>query len=164
MLRGAGAPHRPARLQLVRSSEVHFRSMLEAARRFLGVHDAHAGTMAAFVVYGLGSWVAINGVHTRRCARARRELADEKNAGLAHLERMNKNINLTFLISLNTAIQWRCAGVFAELPLMVTAAPEGWSLPSYLSVAIQAANIGPLAYSFAAARTVRPVHECVDCR
>ncbi|XP_059473252.1 solute carrier family 52, riboflavin transporter, member 3-A [Neocloeon triangulifer] len=37
-------------------------------------------------------------------------------------------------------------GLWVELPLLVQALPEGWSLPSYLSVIIQIANIGPLAY------------------
>ncbi|XP_065144931.1 riboflavin transporter 2 [Paramisgurnus dabryanus] len=35
-------------------------------------------------------------------------------------------------------------GLWVELPLMVSHAPEGWYLPSYLSVIIQIANIGPL--------------------
>ncbi|XP_029011983.1 solute carrier family 52, riboflavin transporter, member 3-A [Betta splendens] len=36
-------------------------------------------------------------------------------------------------------------GLWVELPLMVTSLPEGWELPSYLSVLIQLANLGPLA-------------------
>ncbi|XP_018431287.1 PREDICTED: solute carrier family 52, riboflavin transporter, member 3-B-like [Nanorana parkeri] len=36
-------------------------------------------------------------------------------------------------------------GVWVELPLLVPQAPEGWELPSYLSLLIQFANIGPLA-------------------
>ncbi|XP_028309123.1 solute carrier family 52, riboflavin transporter, member 3-A [Gouania willdenowi] len=35
-------------------------------------------------------------------------------------------------------------GLWVELPLMVTALPEGWDLPSYLTVIIQLANLGPL--------------------
>uniref|UniRef100_A0A8C9WW28 Riboflavin transporter n=1 Tax=Sander lucioperca TaxID=283035 RepID=A0A8C9WW28_SANLU len=35
-------------------------------------------------------------------------------------------------------------GLWVELPLMVPQIPEGWYLPSYLSVLIQMANIGPL--------------------
>lgn len=34
-------------------------------------------------------------------------------------------------------------GLWVELPLMVPEVPEGWHLPSYLSVVIQLANIGP---------------------
>ncbi|XP_056106672.1 riboflavin transporter 2 [Rhinichthys klamathensis goyatoka] len=35
-------------------------------------------------------------------------------------------------------------GVWVELPLIVPHVPEGWYLPSYLSVIVQIANIGPL--------------------
>ncbi|KAK1785486.1 hypothetical protein P4O66_018854, partial [Electrophorus voltai] len=35
-------------------------------------------------------------------------------------------------------------GLWVELPLIVPQVPEGWYLPSYLSVIIQVANIGPL--------------------
>ncbi|XP_030597358.1 riboflavin transporter 2 [Archocentrus centrarchus] len=35
-------------------------------------------------------------------------------------------------------------GLWVELPLVVPQIPEGWYLPSYLSVLIQMANIGPL--------------------
>ncbi|CAN9503678.1 unnamed protein product [Ophioblennius macclurei] len=35
-------------------------------------------------------------------------------------------------------------GLWVELPLIVPAIPEGWYLPSYLSVIIQTANVGPL--------------------
>lgn len=35
-------------------------------------------------------------------------------------------------------------GLWVELPLIVPQVPEGWFLPSYLSVLIQVANIGPL--------------------
>ncbi|KAI4904061.1 hypothetical protein NFI96_033882 [Prochilodus magdalenae] len=35
-------------------------------------------------------------------------------------------------------------GMWVELPLIVSEIPEGWYLPSYLTVIIQLANIGPL--------------------
>lgn len=35
-------------------------------------------------------------------------------------------------------------GLWVELPLIVPHVPEGWYLPSYLSVIVQMANIGPL--------------------
>ncbi|XP_077062522.1 solute carrier family 52, riboflavin transporter, member 3-B [Siphateles boraxobius] len=35
-------------------------------------------------------------------------------------------------------------GMWVELPLIVPAIPEGWYLPSYLTIIIQMANIGPL--------------------
>ena len=42
---------------------------------------------------------------------------------------------------------WVCLiGVFVELPLFVQNLPEGWALPSYLSVVVQLANIGPIIY------------------
>ncbi|XP_050721383.1 solute carrier family 52, riboflavin transporter, member 3-B-like isoform X1 [Eriocheir sinensis] len=45
-------------------------------------------------------------------------------------------------------------GLWVELPLLVTYLPEGWTLPSYLSVIIQVANVGPIAYSIV--RSLRP--------
>ncbi|XP_061397561.1 solute carrier family 52, riboflavin transporter, member 3-A [Musca vetustissima] len=38
-------------------------------------------------------------------------------------------------------------GTFIQLPLLVEVAPEGWSLPSYLSVMVQIGNLGPLTYT-----------------
>ncbi|XP_068198043.1 solute carrier family 52, riboflavin transporter, member 3-A [Antennarius striatus] len=35
-------------------------------------------------------------------------------------------------------------GLWVELPVIVNSLPEGWELPSYLTVIIQLANIGPL--------------------
>lgn len=35
-------------------------------------------------------------------------------------------------------------GLWVELPLIVPQVPEGWYLPSYISVIVQMANIGPL--------------------
>ncbi|XP_023691021.2 solute carrier family 52, riboflavin transporter, member 3-A [Paramormyrops kingsleyae] len=35
-------------------------------------------------------------------------------------------------------------GLWVELPLIVNRLPEGWDLPSYLTVIIQLANVGPL--------------------
>ncbi|KAL5233252.1 hypothetical protein ACI65C_000662 [Semiaphis heraclei] len=37
--------------------------------------------------------------------------------------------------------------LYTQLPLLVQTAPEGWNLPSYLSIAIQTGNVGPLLYS-----------------
>lgn len=45
-------------------------------------------------------------------------------------------------------------GMWVELPLLVQTLPEGWNLPSYMSIIIQLANIGPLTYS--AAKTLFP--------
>lgn len=38
-------------------------------------------------------------------------------------------------------------GLWVELPILVHEAPEGWNLPSYITVLIQIANIGPLLYT-----------------
>ena len=38
-------------------------------------------------------------------------------------------------------------GLWVELPVLVPALPEGWTLPSYLSVIVQIANLGPISYA-----------------
>ena len=38
-------------------------------------------------------------------------------------------------------------GLWVELPIIVNEVPEGWSLPSYLTVIIQLANIAPLVFT-----------------
>ena len=38
-------------------------------------------------------------------------------------------------------------GLFVELPNLVNHAPEGWKLPSFMSVIVQLANIGPIFYT-----------------
>ena len=38
-------------------------------------------------------------------------------------------------------------GLWVELPIIVQEIPEGWSLPSYLTVIIQLANIAPVAFT-----------------
>lgn len=43
-------------------------------------------------------------------------------------------------------------GLWVELPILVHEAPEGWNLPSYITVLIQIANLGPLLYTI--------VHKC----
>lgn len=37
--------------------------------------------------------------------------------------------------------------LYTQLPLLVQKAPEGWNLPSYISIAVQIGNLGPLLYS-----------------
>ena len=39
-------------------------------------------------------------------------------------------------------------GLWVELPLLVSNLPEGWSLPSFLSIIVQLANLGPLVYGW----------------
>ncbi|XP_038606387.1 solute carrier family 52, riboflavin transporter, member 3 [Tachyglossus aculeatus] len=46
-------------------------------------------------------------------------------------------------------------GLWVELPLLVPELPEGWALPSYLTVVTQLANVGPLAVALAH-RLLRP--------
>ena len=41
------------------------------------------------------------------------------------------------------------SAIWTELPIMVNYLPEGWRLPSYLSLLIQAGNIGPLVFTIA---------------
>lgn len=36
--------------------------------------------------------------------------------------------------------------LFTQMPMMVESAPEGWNLPSYLSILIQCANVAPVLY------------------
>ena len=38
-------------------------------------------------------------------------------------------------------------GIWVELPNLINQVPEKWTLPSYLSVICQLANIGPIVYS-----------------
>lgn len=37
--------------------------------------------------------------------------------------------------------------LYTQFPLLVQNAPEGWDLPSYISIAVQTGNLGPLLYS-----------------
>lgn len=39
-------------------------------------------------------------------------------------------------------------GIFVELPLLVSIAPEGWNLPMYIVIVVQSANVGPAIYTF----------------
>ena len=50
-------------------------------------------------------------------------------------------------------------GIWVELPLLVNHAPEKWSLPSYLAVITQLANVGPVIYSAGNYLAPKKVHE-----
>ena len=50
-------------------------------------------------------------------------------------------------------------GMWTELPVLVNHVPEQWSLPSYLTVIVQLANIGPLAYSIGNSFAPKVIHE-----
>lgn len=50
-------------------------------------------------------------------------------------------------------------GIWMELPILVDHAPEKWSLPSYLTVITELANIGPLLYCIGNRLCPKYVHE-----
>ncbi|XP_059934783.1 solute carrier family 52, riboflavin transporter, member 3 [Mesoplodon densirostris] len=63
--------------------------------------------------------------------------------------RPREDVTMAFLIHLLVCTfgmgSWVAInGLWVELPLLVTELPEGWYLPSYLTVIIQLANVGPL--------------------
>lgn len=62
----------------------------------------------------------------------------------------NKKFYITaFLLVIFALSTWLdINGVWVELPLIVNQAPEGWTLPSYLTLAIALSNIGPLIIIF----------------
>lgn len=51
---------------------------------------------------------------------------------------------LTILFGISSWIG--VTSTFIQLPLIVQTAPEGWSLPSYMAITVQSANIGSFAY------------------
>ena len=67
-------------------------------KAFCQTHEISWPTYVLICLFGLGSWIAIN-------------------------------------------------GLWVELPVLVRYAPEQWTLPSYLTVIIQLANIGPVIYA-----------------
>ncbi|XP_066588731.1 solute carrier family 52, riboflavin transporter, member 3-A isoform X2 [Prorops nasuta] len=38
-------------------------------------------------------------------------------------------------------------GIYVQLPLIINTAPEGWSLPAYMVMLVQFANLGPILYT-----------------
>nr|XP_039273002.1 solute carrier family 52, riboflavin transporter, member 3-B-like [Styela clava] len=50
-------------------------------------------------------------------------------------------------------------GVFVELPILVDKLPEGWSLPSFMVLLTQAANVGPLVVALMQAFAPRHYHQ-----
>lgn len=62
----------------------------------------------------------------------------------------NRSVTVDFLSILFGIAAWiGINSIFIELPLLVEKAPEGWNLPSYLTIMVQLANIGPLCYTLA---------------
>lgn len=75
---------------------------------------------------------------------------------------LRKNISWTtyVLICLFGLGSWVAVnGLWVELPVLVGHAPEQWSLPSYLTVIIQLANIGPVIYALGNRFAPHIVHE-----
>ncbi|KAL8608424.1 hypothetical protein ACOMHN_002657 [Nucella lapillus] len=65
------------------------------------------------------------------------------------------NLVVVVLIVLFAISSWvDINGMFVELPILTQRLPEGWTLPSYMAVTIQIANIAPFAYTVV--RTVCP--------
>ena len=70
---------------------------------------------------------------------------------LASLRKKIQNRSFSFtlaiLICLFGAGSWiEINGIWVELPILVPESPQYWKLPSYLTVIIQIANIGPILY------------------
>lgn len=60
----------------------------------------------------------------------------------------NRNLGVDLLAIIFGIGSWiGVNSMFLQFPLLVSSAPEGWSLPSYLVIIIQIANIGPIAYT-----------------
>lgn len=50
-------------------------------------------------------------------------------------------------------------GMWVELPILVDQSPESWNLPSYITIIIQIANIGPLIYTLVNKAAPNKFHE-----
>lgn len=50
-------------------------------------------------------------------------------------------------------------GIWVELPILVDQLPEGWNLPSYMTVVIQIANVGPISYTLWTVLLKKTSHE-----
>ena len=66
---------------------------------------------------------------------------------LEKLKERSHHYKLIIFICLFGTGSWvELNGIWVELPLLVSQSPQGWSLPSYISIVVQIANIGPLLY------------------
>lgn len=66
---------------------------------------------------------------------------------LEKLQERSQHYKLIILILFFGTGSWvELNGIWVELPLLVNQSPQGWSLPSYISIVVQIANIGPLLY------------------
>ena len=58
------------------------------------------------------------------------------------------NIVVYVLVCLFAISSWiSLNGMWVQLPLLVKSLPEAWDLPAYMTIIIQLANIGPIAYT-----------------
>lgn len=65
----------------------------------------------------------------------------------SHSGRMKRNVLVDILAIFFGIGSWiGVTSTYLQMPLMVRTAPEGWSLPSYIVVAVQCGNIGSLIY------------------
>lgn len=61
---------------------------------------------------------------------------------------VDRSVFVHILICMFGTSSWLAVnGIWVELPLLVQKLPEQWTLPSYMSVVIQLANIGPISYT-----------------
>uniref|UniRef100_A0A1A9VYC8 Riboflavin transporter n=1 Tax=Glossina austeni TaxID=7395 RepID=A0A1A9VYC8_GLOAU len=87
------------------------------------------------------------------------EVSSLLNNGIKMRTKLNLNLRLSRMLKERSLVVDMLAiffgigtwvginGTFIQLPLLVEIAPEGWSLPSYLSVMVQIGNLGPLLYT-----------------
>ena len=58
------------------------------------------------------------------------------------------SFRVALLVSLFGMGSWiEMNGIWVELPILVNQSPQSWSLPSYLTVAVALANVGPILYA-----------------
>ena len=64
------------------------------------------------------------------------------------ISKSNVSFLVGFIVVLFGTGSWVSVnGLWVELPILVSYAPEKWKLPSYLAIIIQLGNIGPLVYT-----------------
>ncbi|CAL1538575.1 unnamed protein product [Lymnaea stagnalis] len=70
--------------------------------------------------------------------------------GLTFRQRTDKGKLVVHLLVVTFGItSWSILnGLWVELPILVAHLPEGWTLPSYLTIISQLGNVGPIAFSF----------------
>eukprot|EP00794_Sanderia_malayensis_P018951 gene18951-20857_t len=83
---------------------------------------------------------------------------------ISYIRNKLTNSNISFLVGLIVCLfgtgSWiSINGLWVELPILVSHAPEKWKLPSYLAVIVQLGNIGPLAYTLGSKYAPRIIKE-----